>query len=76
MNVLSRLEEIFRDILDVEDLKLSIDMTQDTLDGWDSFATINIISSVSDEFDFVIETQDLDKFKSIKEIIKVIRSKM
>ena len=48
--VLSKVNEIFQDAFDKEDLSISLETTADDVDGWDSLMQMNLIKMIEDEF--------------------------
>ena len=46
--VYERLNEVFRDVLDDEAIKLQDETVADDVDGWDSFEHINLIVAVEE----------------------------
>ncbi|MFC3886631.1 acyl carrier protein [Bacillus songklensis] len=74
--ILEKLQEIFRDILDNEELVITEHTTRDDFEGWDSLATVSIIVAVSEEFNINIGVDEVEKFKNVKSIVNLIKSKM
>ena len=50
MNQKERLQEIFRDIFDDEELIIREDMSANDIEDWDSLAQINLIIAIEKEF--------------------------
>jgi acyl carrier protein len=71
-DVLSRLQTIFRDELDIADLEISINTTPEQIDGWDSLATIRIVAAVEREFDCQFEAAQIEEIHSVADIVSVI----
>jgi acyl carrier protein len=74
-DILPRLQAIFRDELDIADLKISADSTPEQIDGWDSLATIRIIAAVEREFDCQFEAAQIESVNSVADIVAVISNK-
>jgi acyl carrier protein len=74
--ILEELQEIFRDILDNDELVITEQTTRDDFEGWDSLATVSIIAAVSEEFNINIGVNEVEKFKDVKSIVDLIKSKM
>lgn len=72
MNVAESIIEIVSDILDVTIGEVSIETSQMNFEAWDSLATIQIINSVSSEFDMEISINEMEAFTSVKEIIDFV----
>ena len=48
--IYSRLNEVFRDVFDDEEITVNEHMTADDIDDWDSLAQISLIAAVESEF--------------------------
>jgi|GEM_PF-963570 len=68
MDILNKLQEIFRDVFDDETIILTNETTQDDIEDWDSLAQINIIVAIKK--DFKIDLDVVTKFShKIKHIV-------
>jgi hypothetical protein len=45
MELQERLNEIFREVIDEDDIKIAPEMTSDDIDGWDSLSHVNLITA-------------------------------
>lgn len=75
-NILEKLTEIFRDVLDDEEIVLSEETTADDIEGWDSLNHINIIASVEIDFDVKFEMFTYASMKKIADIINYIEAQL
>jgi acyl carrier protein len=57
--VLAKLSEIVRDVLQLDDVKLEMKTTANEVEGWDSVSTIEIMVAVEDVFDIHIKTGEM-----------------
>ena len=48
--IYDRLNEVFRDVFDDDEITVNEDTTADDIEDWDSLEHINLISAVEDEF--------------------------
>jgi acyl carrier protein len=71
-DVLSRLQTIFRDELDITNLTISADSTPEQIEGWDSLATIRIVTAVEREFNCQFEATQIEEIRSVADIVSVI----
>lgn len=76
MDILAKLQEIFRDVFDDETIILINDTTQDDIEDWDSLAQINIIVAIKKEFKVDFTMEELGNLKSVGEIVKKIEEKL
>jgi acyl carrier protein len=74
--VLKQLNEILIDILDREDIKISIDSRIEDYDEWDSLAHINIVTQIESDFNIKFTLDEIEEFYSVKNILNLIIKKM
>jgi acyl carrier protein len=72
VDIVARLQVIFRDELDLSDLKISAQSTPEQIDGWDSLATIRIVAAVEREFDCQFEASQIENIGSVADLISMI----
>jgi len=71
-----RIENIFRNIFDDNDFKITDDITPDTYEQWDSIHTVFIMIELEKEFNTTFSTQEVADFTSIGKIIGIIQNKL
>ncbi|PHI17005.1 acyl carrier protein [Fusobacterium polymorphum] len=76
MEVLKKLEIIFRDIFDDEDIILTNETTADDIEEWDSLAQINLLVAIKKEFGINFDLEEVSKYKSVEDIVKAIEEKI
>lgn len=74
MSNLEKLATIIADQLNVEESTISEDTTLEDL-GADSLALVELVMSVEEEFEIQIEDEDMEKFKSVGDVLDYIESK-
>lgn len=75
-DVLSKVNEIFVDAFDKEDLKVNFETTAKDVDGWDSLMQMNLIEMIEDEFDIRFDMNEVVNMKNIGEMVDIIISKI
>lgn len=70
--VLMRLNKVFREVFDNENLEITDQTTSKDIAGWDSLMHITLMSEISDEFDIEFEMDDVTNLKSVGEMIEKI----
>ena len=75
-NIIGQLEEIFRDILDIDDLILELTTTADDIEEWDSLAHINLIVAIEKEFSIRFALGELQDLKDISDMVKLVQNKL
>lgn len=68
MELHERLEEVFRQVFDNEQLKLTDDMMAPDIEGWDSVTHINLMFGIEQAFDVRFNGNELADMKNIGEL--------
>ena len=74
MSNIDRLNKVFIEVFEVEKNKLGSDFSIDNVDNWDSVTQLSLVSDIEDEFDIMIDSDDILDFKSY-DAAKVIIAK-
>ena len=59
MTNLEKLNKIFCEVFSVEVAALNDSFNKDNVDGWDSVRQLSLTSSVEDEFDLMLDAEDI-----------------
>ncbi len=73
MTNLEKLNNIFCEVFSVEASALNSEFNKDSVEGWDSVRQLSLTSSVEDEFDIMLDAEDIigfTSYESAKEILK------
>jgi len=76
MTTMERLNAIFCEVFDDDDLKIAPQMTANDVDGWDSLSHINLIVAVESAFKIRFSQKELLTFKNIGDLLNSIESKI
>lgn len=76
VNVKNRLENVFRDVFDKDDLKIFDSMTANDIEEWDSLMHINLIIAIEKEFSVKFTVTELTQLRSVKDTIMLIEKKI
>lgn len=74
MSNLEKLNNIFCEVFGVEPSALNEGFDKNSVEGWDSVRQLSLATSVEDEFDIMLDAEDLMEFTSY-ENAKVILTK-
>ncbi len=74
-SVLIRMQEVIKDILDLDQLELNRELTAQDIDGWDSLAHINIVVGIEREFKCKFSLAEVKKLKCIGDFVDLIETK-
>lgn len=64
MTNLEKLNKIFCDVFSVEETALNSEFNKDNVEGWDSVRQLSLTASVEDEFDIMLDAEDILEFTS------------
>jgi acyl carrier protein len=70
-----RLENVFRDVLNDPELELRDEMSGTDIPGWDSFAHINTMFSIEQEFGIQFVGDEFARLESIGELKEILARK-
>lgn len=74
--ILKRVEEIFREELEIEDLELNDETTADDVEEWDSLSHIQLIVSIEKEFNLKFTSREIMSWANVGEMIDCIQKKI
>lgn len=72
--VFEKLNEVFRDIFDDDDITVTDTTTADDIEGWDSLEHINLIAAVEQEFGMKFNMGQIVAMKNVGEMADIIIS--
>jgi len=72
---MTKLQDIFRDFFDDEDIVLTNETTADDIDGWDSLTHVQLIVAVEKAFSVKFSTVEVMKLKNVGEFAALIEKK-
>jgi len=76
MELLDRLNVIFCEVFDDDDIKIAPEMTANDVDGWDSLSHVNLIVAIETKFNIRFNQKELLTFKNVGDLLKCIQSKV
>ena len=74
--ILEKLNEIFRDVFDNEDLTVGESTTTADVEGWDSLAHIMLLSAAEEEFGIKFDMKAVLKLKDVGAMADMIQALM
>lgn len=69
-------QDIFRDVFDDENLKITDETNADDIEDWDSLEQINLVTSMEDKFKIEFDMDEVLDFKNVGDMIDVIVKKI
>ena len=64
MTNLEKLKKIFCEVFSVDETALNSEFNKDNVEGWDSVRQLSLTASVEDEFDIMLDAEDILEFTS------------
>lgn len=74
--LLLQIQEIFRDVLDDEEIVLEPATTADDVEGWDSLTHIQLIVAIEKHFKIKFTSKEILSWKNIGELVDCLASKL
>ncbi len=71
----TKLQSIFREVFDDDQLQLSDSTSRETLESWDSLGHIRLISAMEDELGVSFTLEEIETMTSVPQILATIAAK-
>ena len=72
VEVIAKLEQVFRDIFDEEELTINNETTAEDIEDWDSLAHINLVVSIEKEFDVKFALGELQTLRNVGDMVDLV----
>lgn len=76
MDTRERLQEVFQDVFDDDEIEITRETTAEDIDAWDSLTHVQLIVAVEREFGVKFSTVEVMKMKNVGEFIDLIDKKL
>ena len=70
--IYARLNAVFRDVFDNQDINVSESTTAKDIEGWDSLTHISLLSAIEDEFGMEFSMGEAVKMKNVGDMVAII----
>jgi acyl carrier protein len=74
--MLTQLNEIFKDILDNDDIILAPETTANDVDDWDSLNHIQLVVATEKHFKVRFTSHEIQSWNNVEEMLNCIKSKL
>ena len=74
--IITDIQPIFRDVLDLPDLQLTRQSNASNVEGWDSLAHVNLVMGIEKRYKIKIALGELQDLKNVGEMADLIRKKL
>lgn len=76
MTTLDKLNDIFREVFDDEDITVVPETTARDVDGWDSLSHVNLIITVESRFNIRFSQKELLSLKCVGDMLACLEAKI
>lgn len=73
MEAKEKYDDIFKSIFEVEKEALGPDFNSEQVEKWDSVIQLSLVTAMEDEFDLMLDTEDILGFKSYEEGKEILK---
>ena len=74
--ILAKVEEIFREELELDDLVLTDETTADDVEEWDSLSHVQLVAAMEEAFDIEFKSREILSWENIGDLIDSIEKKL
>ena len=74
--LLTRVQTAFKSAFDIDPRTISLNTTPDEVTAWDSMGHVTLASSLEKEFGLTFDIDDLMAMENVKEICRIVQSKV
>jgi len=75
-NVLVRVQDVFHEAFGVDAQLVSLDTTPNDVPAWDSVGHLDLASRLEQAFGISLDVDDLMEMENVREIIRIVNSKL
>jgi acyl carrier protein len=73
--ILAKLTPIFRDVFDVDDIVLTLDMKADDVAEWDSLTHVRLVASIEKQFGVRFSAAEMDTLRDVGDLVTLLGKK-
>ena len=73
--VKNKLEAVFREVFEDEELIITDETSADDIDAWDSLTHVELIVAVEEAFNLKLSAREIVRLKNVGEFINLLHSK-
>ena len=76
LDLIGKLNEIFCEVFDDDEIRIALEMTSNDVDGWDSLSHVNLIVAIESKFKIKFSQKDLLTMKNVGDLLICIQNKI
>lgn len=73
--ILHKLNEVFQEVFDDDDLEIKPEYSAEDVDGWDSLTHIRMLLTVERIFGVKFSTSEVGHLQTVADLVKLVQSK-
>jgi len=74
--IFERLDEVFQDVFDDDEITVNEETTADDIEDWDSLEHINLVAAVETEFGMKFTMGEVVSMKNVGEMVDIILTRI
>ena len=75
-DILARIQEVFRDELEVDDLVLTDETTADDVEEWDSLSHVQLVVALEKAFNITFTSREILSWDNVGDLVDCIGKKL
>ena len=75
-DILAKVQDIFREELELEELELTDETTADDVEGWDSLSHIQLVAALEEAFGIEFKSREILSWDNVGDLIDSIEKKV
>ena len=73
---LSRLNEVFQDVFDDDDISITRETTASDVEGWDSLMHVTLLINIEKAFGVKFTSSEVARLKSVGDLLDLVDAKL
>jgi acyl carrier protein len=65
-------QQVFREVFEIEDLEIFPEMTAQDVEAWDSFNHLNLVLTLEERFNIQFSTQDMAAMANVGDLFSLL----
>ena len=74
--ILAKLQEIFSDVFDNDEIEITVDTVAEDIDEWDSLGHVQLAKELEKEFNIKLTAKEIMTWDNVGEMVDSIHSKL
>lgn len=73
--ILAKLQEIYQDVLDNEDIELAEETTAEDIEEWDSLTHVQLVVAIEKDFKIKFNSKEILSWRNVGDLVNCIAEK-